>query len=364
MKDLATTEKARRKKVELNGCLHRPFQPNAACCDGTPQTLAPIRLAFCRAEIFALIRIVRGATPTGALRDTAPRDTVAGRDLPLILRGVGIDGLGHGFGMVAEILFHRLVAQLKLEAAAGIVVRGGLHIQGIERKHVLDGFLARLVDSEEMDLAIHHPLVSHVVDGAILEEQLNQVAAVGRNHKALRRCRELISVGPGVCIAPCAQSRVTAAPAAVKASVAEAISIERRVGGAAGSPKPAAPTPSKGIKSSKEKWRTEVNGNKEDRLRRRPRVRNWSRTQKEPAGVQCYRSRYLSPCNGGAGRAHRRAVEYVEEGAALRTRTTGSTWRARVPAAAIVAAATETAMSSAESAVLRERHRRMQADCG
>src|ERR1700752_3256965 len=58
----------------------------------------------------------------------------------LIVRRVGMH-FWLRFRMIAEILLHGFISQLKFEAAVRIHVRGLLHIQRVERQHVLHGAL-------------------------------------------------------------------------------------------------------------------------------------------------------------------------------------------------------------------------------
>jgi hypothetical protein len=49
-----------------------------------------------------------------------------------------------------------------------INIDGSLQIQFVEANHLLDRFRASLVDHSEMYLAVHEPLVGHVVHRAII----------------------------------------------------------------------------------------------------------------------------------------------------------------------------------------------------
>jgi len=80
--------------------------------------------------------------------------------------------------VIAQILLEGLVAQLEAESSAGICVNRGLQVQCLKRHHMFRWFRAILVGHHEMKLIVDEPVVGHVKNGAIFQEQLRHVGSL------------------------------------------------------------------------------------------------------------------------------------------------------------------------------------------
>jgi len=74
--------------------------------------------------------------------------------------------------MILQILFRRLVAQHEAEPSTRSHIDGLLQIQFVEANHLLDRFRASLIDDHEMYLAVHEPIIGHVIHRAVFQVEL------------------------------------------------------------------------------------------------------------------------------------------------------------------------------------------------
>lgn len=84
-------------------------------------------------------------------------------------------GAGIHVRMVAQIPIHRLIAENELESALRGDVDGFLQVELAEINHVLDGLRAAFAGGE-VELIIDEPVVEDVVNGAVLEIKLGELA--------------------------------------------------------------------------------------------------------------------------------------------------------------------------------------------
>jgi len=74
--------------------------------------------------------------------------------------------------MVAQILLEWFVAEHEPKSSLRICIDGPLQIQCAERNHAFHWFRALLLNHREMKLVVDEPVISHVENRAIFQEEL------------------------------------------------------------------------------------------------------------------------------------------------------------------------------------------------
>ena len=81
--------------------------------------------------------------------------------------------------MIAQILLQGLVAHYDAKSSARVHIDGFLQIQLVQGNYFLGGLCSTLLNGNEMYLAVHEPIVGHVICSAVFQIEPHQVAILG-----------------------------------------------------------------------------------------------------------------------------------------------------------------------------------------